>query len=111
MIIKILKPFFNHTLKMPCSFFRILILYIAWVPVLRGRVHKPVLGTCIGYLGTSMVRPQPYPNPTSCTRYFMYENMVLAWILVCRATCLGTWTIYLSSSFEVNQFSNFEVQN
>ena len=109
MIIKILKPFFNHTLKMPCSFFRILILYIAWVPVLRGWVHKTVLGTCIGYLGTSMVRPQPSPAVPKSN--LMYENMVLAWILVCCATCLGTWTIYLSLSFEVNQFSNFEVQN
>ena len=34
---------------------------VAWVPVPGGRVHEPVPGTRTEYLGTSMVRPQPYP--------------------------------------------------
>ena len=47
------------------------------------------------YLGTSMVRPQPYPNPISRTKYFMYENRVLTWILVRHTKCLGIQPVQL----------------
>ena len=42
---------------MECTF----ISCVAWVPIPGDWVHKPVPGTRTGYLGTSMVRPQPYP--------------------------------------------------